>query len=304
MKKRIWVLCAVAWMTVGFVSCGAKGGISMESEDELELDSGAGAQWFDEGSVWCGENTGNLKLYPEYPQWSSDYSNVGGNEVYKYTESLYEAGDKSAVHITEEPVDDERINICRVKLEKSTEEDTVMIQYPYLTDEDEVSRRINEQIYNLLVPEDIEGNDGWADRAEVSFEITYVDDKVLSIYFTGYMEKGMSANGGHFDMGLNFDLSNGELLCLADFYSLSEIRDLLNNAITDNRLSIVNIPLSENEFYEYVTNIFLKSFEPDRYYINETNNFFLKEGKLYFLAKPYPSFAELTCLEMEIKEFP
>lgn len=271
-------------------------------EREVEVGPDAGAPWFDEGSVWCGENTKNLKLYPEYPKWTSGYLNVGGIEVYKYTKS--EAGDKSAVHITEEPMDDERINIRRVKLEKSTEEDSVMIQYPYLTDEDEISCRINEQIYHLLVPEGIEESDGWADRADITFEITYVDDKVLSIYFTGYRDKGMSANGGVFDMGLNFDLSNGELLCLADFYSLTEMRDLLNDAITEDRLSIVNIPLSENEFDEYVTQIFLKSFEPDRNYINETDNFFIKKGKLYFLGQAYPSMHELTCLEMEIKEFP
>ena len=271
-------------------------------ERAVEVDPEAGAPWFDEGSVWSGKNTANLKLYPEYPQWSRDYLNVGGIEVYKYTES--EAGDKSAVHIMEEPLDDERINIRMAKLEKSTEEDSVMIQYPYLTDEDEISCKINEQIYHLLVPEDIQGNDGWADRADITFEITYVDDKLLSIYFTGYRDKGINANGGHFDIGLNFDLSNGELLCLADFYSLSKMRDLLDDAITEDRLSVMNIPLSENEFAEYVAHIFLESFEQDRNYINETNNFFIKKGKLYFLAEAYPSMSELTCLEMEIKEFP
>ena len=272
--------------------------------EETEIDCESGAVWFDEESVWSRMNAANLKLYPEYPQWIGDYSNVGGIEVYKYTESLYEADDKPAVHITEEPMNDECINIRTVKLEKSTEEDTVMIQYPYLTDENEISRRINEQIYNLLVPEGIEGNDGWADRADITFENTYVDDKVLSIYFTGYRDKGMSANGGNFDIGLNFDLSTGELLRLSDFYSLSEIRDLLNDAITEDKLSIVNVPLNENEFAEYVTNIFLENFEPDRYYINETNNFFIRKGRLYFLAEPYLSLAELTCIEMEIKDFP
>lgn len=186
------------------------------------------------------------------------------------------------------------------KLVKFTNEDSLYIEYPYLNADDEVSRYINEQIYHMIFSQDMLEDDGYADRAEIKYEVTYMDDRIISIHFTGYRGKGMDYDD--FDIGINFDLSNGEILCLADFYSLKEIRELLENAVREEKLSILEIPLNESECNEYIKT-FLTEFETDSY-INETNNFYFKENKIVLLANPYPSMKQMVCLELGVDALP
>ncbi len=62
----------------------------------------------------------------------------------------------------------------------------------------------------------------------------------------------------------------------------------------------------ENEVNTYVHCItfinfyFIDYFTGDSSYIYETANFFIREGKLCFLAEPFPSINQLTILEMDI----
>ncbi len=205
----------------------------------------------------------------------------------KPREGIYEFIDKNG----------HAIEINCAKLVKYTNEDSLYIEYPYLNAKDQNSCIINEQIYNAIIDNDMLLDDGYADRAEIEYDVSYIDDRIISIHFMGNKGKGMDNN--NFDMGMNFNLSNGEILCLASFYSL---RELLGNAIEEDKLSIIGIPLNESEIEEYINN-FLKEFDSNNY-ISKTDNFYVKEDRIFFLAKPYQSMNQIVCLELEVDELP
>lgn len=192
------------------------------------------------------------------------------------------------------------VEINCAKLVKYTNEDSLYIEYPYLNAKDENSCNINEQIYNAIIAKDMLQDDGYADRAEIEYEVSYIDGRIISIHFMGNKGKGM--NNNNFDMGMNFDLSNGEILCLASFYSLREIQELLGNAIEEDKLSIIGVPLNESEIEEYIKN-FIKEFDSNNY-INETYNFYFRKDRIFFLAKPYQSMKQMLWLELEVDELP
>lgn len=192
------------------------------------------------------------------------------------------------------------IDMSYAKLEKFTEEDSVDIAYPQFNADDEVSRKMNEQIFYAMIAGDILEDDGYADRAEIKYEVPYADDRIISIHFTGYKGKGLGNE--NLDMGMNFDLSSGELLCLADFFGLKELRDLLENAVDEGKLSVVGFPLNDSEKAAYIDS-FLEEFASDGY-INETENFYLQENRICFLAEPYPSMKQKVCLALEVDELP
>lgn len=187
---------------------------------------------------------------------------------------------------------------------KRTTQDSITVEYPYLNGEDAVSLKINEQIFHILF-DDCLSDDEWTDRADIAYEITYMDEKVLSIYFRGEKQKGISTDGGNFEIGLNFNLESGELLRLADFYSMEEYQNLITNAVEQDKIGIGNeIPAErENECLTYMNSCFINYFIGDNSYIYETTNFFIREGKLCFLAEPLPSMNQLTIVEMEIDSF-
>lgn len=192
------------------------------------------------------------------------------------------------------------IDMSCAKLERFTEEDSVDIAYPRFNAEDEVSRKMNEQIYHAMIADGILEDDGYADRAETKYDIPYADDRIISIHFTGYKGKGFGSE--NLDMGMNFDLSSGELLCLSDFYDLKELQDLLENAVVEGKLSVTGLPLNDSEKAAYIDS-FLEEFASDGY-INETENFYLQENRICFLAEPYPSMKQKVCLALEVDELP
>lgn len=188
------------------------------------------------------------------------------------------------------------IDMSCAKLERFTEEDFVDIAYPRFNAEDEASHKMNEQIYHAMIAGDILEDDGYADRAEIKYEVPYADDRIISIHFTGYKGKGFGNE--NLDMGMNFDLSSGELLCLADFYGLKELRDLLENAVEEGKLSVMGLPINDSEKTAYIDS-FLDEFASDDY-INETDNFYLQENRICFLAEPYLSMKQKVCLALEV----
>lgn len=192
------------------------------------------------------------------------------------------------------------IDMSCAKLEKFTEEDSVDIAYPQFNADDEASHKMNEQIYHAMTADGILEDDGYADRAEIKYEVPYADDRIISIYFTGYKGKGLGSE--NLDMGMNFDLSSGELLCLADFYGLKELRDLLENAVEEGKLSVTGLPLNDSEKADYIDS-FLEEFDSDSF-IDETENFYLQENRICFLAEPYPSMKQKVCLELEVDTLP
>lgn len=198
------------------------------------------------------------------------------------------------------------LRISNVKLVKEVDMENIHIEYPYLNYAwDEPSRKINEQIYNSIIyygeaKENLTDNDGCRTDADISYQITYVDDNIISILFSGWIVDGVLSRHNNVDVGLNFNLQSGEILSLADFYELEEIRNLVQNAMLEKRLTSENLIL-DGEQREIYFNDFLSEFDTDDY-INRTDNFFIKDGSICFIAYPPPSFKEWVYIELEVEE--
>ena len=59
--------------------------------------------------------------------------------------------------------------------------------------------------------------------------------------------RSVSASYAEFDMALNFEMDTGEILTLQSFYTQQEIDQLVDVAMTEKRMSVVNIPLKEDD---------------------------------------------------------
>ena len=198
------------------------------------------------------------------------------------------------------------LKISNVKLVKEVDMENIHIEYPYLNYAwDEPSRKINEQIYNQIIyyggaKENLTDNDGIRTDENIAYHITYVDDNIISILFSGDIADGMSYN--YVNVGLNFNLQSGEILSIADFYELAEIRDLTQKAVSEKLLTSENLPL-DGEQKETYFNEFLREFDTDDY-INRMDNFFIKDGSVCFIASPPPSFKEEIYIELKVEEMP
>lgn len=196
------------------------------------------------------------------------------------------------------------LKISNVKLVKEVAIENIQIEYPYLNNAgDEPSRKINEQIYDQIIYGRTKGsltdNDGiWTD-ADIAYHVTYVDDNIISILFSGWIG---GAGYQDVDVGLNFNLQSGEILSIADFYELEEIRDMTQRAVSEKLLTSENLIL-DGEQRETYFNEFLGEFDTDDY-IKRTDNFFIKGGYICFIGSPPPSFKEGVYLELEVGEIP
>ena len=94
----------------------------------------------------------------------------------------------------DEAVTKENTYVHCARMVKRTTQDLMIIEYPCLDGEDGVSLKINEQIFHILFDDCLE-DDAWTDRANITYDITYMDEKILSIYFSGEKQKGISADG-------------------------------------------------------------------------------------------------------------
>lgn len=150
--------------------------------------------------------------------------------------------------------------------------------------ENAISQQINNQIYAFIETEGLWDCE-YTVYEEITYKVIHCENHILSILFTGY--RNVAGGYGDFDMGVNFNMENGELLSLKHFYDLQEIKQLLEASITKNELVAVNRPfthLSNNEIIQdYIKQYFERRFL-DESYIKETNNFFIYKGNLYFIT--------------------
>ena len=135
------------------------------------------------------------------------------------------------------------------------------LKYPYFNgDQVVLLREINNQIYewvrdkNMVDSEDVY-------YTELTYEITYMDERFVSILFEG--EGGGSSYYGY-SHGMSFDLKTGELLSLTDFYEWPEWKDLMQNAMEQGQLSTQILrgymELEEEENREYLEEYFIPLF--------------------------------------------
>ncbi len=190
-------------------------------------------------------------------------------------------------------IDGKRIEIKKEVLNINGDIDKRYIEYPYLDSDNDIAKRINQHIYALIDKECLWNSEYTIDE-EITYEIMSSDDQFFSIHFTGY--RSVAASYADFDMALNIDTNSGEIVTLQSFYTLSEISEMVSVAMTENKMSVVNIPLKEEEMQDYMNRYFKKVFSNDSY-IRRSDNFFVKNGNLYFIAESYPSLRQYIYIE-------
>ena len=210
------------------------------------------------------------------------------NKEENTTENVYKPNEWEAqlenTNINKIEIGGEKIEIKKEIIDIKENIDNRHIEYPYLDGENAISQQINSQIYAFIETEGLWDCE-YTVYEEITYKVIHCENHILSILFTGY--RNVAGGYGDFDMGLNFNMENGELLSLKHFYDLQEIKQLLEASITKNELVAVNRPfthLSNNEIIQdYIKQYFERRFL-DESYIKETNNFFIYKGNLYFIT--------------------
>lgn len=210
------------------------------------------------------------------------------NKEENTTENEYKPNEWEAqlenTNINEIEIGGEKIEIKKEIIDIKENIDNRHIEYPYLDGENAISQQINSQIYAFIETEGLWDCE-YTVYEEITYKVIHCENHILSILFTGY--RNVAGGYGDFDMGVNFNMENGELLSLKHFYDLQEIKQLLEASITKNELVAVNRPfthLSNNEIIQdYIKQYFERRFL-DESYIKETNNFFIYKGNLYFIT--------------------
>lgn len=178
-------------------------------------------------------------------------------------------------------INDIRLKTAKVKLGGNVAQ--VDIEYPYLDDyTNEVAGRINEQIYCTIITEDVFQYKENCEDLRISYEVGYVEDEMLSILFRG--EKNTEYACENFEKALNFDIHDGKLLTISDLYEQAEIRRLLSNAIDSNELIVKDTFGEEEKTDKLLKDYFIGLFDNDSY-IRRTDNFYIKENKMYFIVE-------------------
>lgn len=163
----------------------------------------------------------------------------------------------------------------------------------------DISNLINERIYNEIFSVDFEQYFNGREDVEIHYETEIIDEKIMSIHFQGYQ-----SNAGSYaecNKGLNFDLRTGEIISLADYYTLSDIKAIINSARDRNEISILDFPVNEEEIEQEIDN-FVQLFDSEEY-VNRTDIFFLKDDHIYFIAPPPESMRQSIYMELSLDKF-
>ena len=164
------------------------------------------------------------------------------------------------------------------------------LRYPFLDGEAvRVLDKINEQVYALVKEKGMPDSEG-VFSAEMAYEITYIDERFVSIRFNGNLSGSGYSEGC---WGMNFDLETGELLSLEDYYEWEELEASLIEAMEQDQLGVWILNgyrlLEGEEKKEYLHKQFIQQLSKDGYIRQDDTGFFIKDGYLYFITAPYPS---------------
>ena len=142
---------------------------------------------------------------------------------------------------------------------------------------EEIANLINEQIYSEIIPTDFEQYHVGREDIEIRYEIENISNEIISIHFQGYLSYCGSYTAC--DKGLNFNLQTGSIISLEDYYTLPDIRRIIDDAGKENEIRIYEeIPETKQEIDN-----FIQLFDSEEY-IARTDIFFLKENHIYFIV--------------------
>lgn len=163
--------------------------------------------------------------------------------------------------------------------------------------------QINEQIYALVQEKQMLDSE-WDFSTEMTYEVTYIDERFVSILFNGNVSGSGYSEGC---WGMNFDLETGKLLSLEDFYEWEELETSLIEAMEQDRLSVQILKgyklLEGEEKKEYLQKYFMELLPKEAYIRQDDTGFFIKDGYLYFITAPYPSCKQHTYVRWETEDF-
>lgn len=176
----------------------------------------------------------------------------------------------------------------------------ILVKYPIICPEtDEINEKINRQIFNMVISEDLVKYKKNPNHMEISYEITFINEQALGVHFCG---------GGYLigaplflDKGILFDLKTGEILDLNSFYELEDMKNIISDAWKKDEIQ-VDLPVKKNSQEEIVTG-FVKLFETKEY-ISQTDNFFIKDDIAYFIVPAPQSMRGYIYIMMDIDNFP
>ncbi len=223
------------------------------------------------------------------------------NKEENTTENEYKPNEWEAqlenTNINEIEIGGEKIEIKKEIIDIKENIDNRHIEYPYLDGENAISQQINSQIYAFIETEGLWDCE-FTVYEEITYKVIHCENHILSILFTGY--RNVAGGYGDFDMGLNFNMENGELLSLKHFYDLQEIKQLLEASITKNELVAVNNLYDSNneQIQDYIKEYFEGRFSDDSY-IKKTDRFFIYKGNLYFITNDFPSMRQNIYIKWE-----
>ena len=223
------------------------------------------------------------------------------NKEENTTENEYKPNEWEAqlenTNINEIEIGGEKIEIKKEIIDIKENIDNRHIEYPYLDSENAISQQINSQIYAFIETEGLWDCE-YTVYEEITYKVIHCENHILSILFTGY--RNVAGGYGDFDMGLNFNMENGELLSLKHFYDLQEIKQLLEEDIAQNKLMAVNRPFDSNDeqIQDYIKQYFEEPYLNESY-IMDTNNFFFYKGILYFITNDFPSMRQNIYIKWE-----
>ena len=223
------------------------------------------------------------------------------NKEENTTENEYKPNEWEAqlenTNINEIEIGGEKIEIKKEIIDIKENIDNRHIEYPYLDSENAISQQINSQIYAFIETEGLWDCE-YTVYEEITYKVIHCENHILSILFTGY--RNVAGGYGDFDMGVNFNMENGELLSLKHFYDLQEIKQLLEASITKNELVAVNNLYDSNseQIQDYIKEYFEGRFSDDSY-IKKTDRFFIYKGNLYFITNDFPSMRQNIYIKWE-----
>lgn len=223
------------------------------------------------------------------------------NKEENTTENEYKPNEWEAqlenTNINEIEIGGEKIEIKKEIIDIKENIDNRHIEYPYLDSENAISQQINSQIYAFIETEGLWDCE-YTVYEEITYKVIHCENHILSILFTGY--RNVAGGYGDFDMGLNFNMENGELLSLKHFYDLQEIKQLLEASITKNELVAVNSLYDSNneQIQDYIKEYFEGRFSDDSY-IKKTDRFSIYKGNLYFITNDFPSMRQNIYIKWE-----
>lgn len=199
------------------------------------------------------------------------------------------------VEILEKPIQ------ANIEVEGWNRDRTWDLKYPYFCgDEAALLRKINDQIYEWVRERNMDDSDELY-YIELTYEITYMDERIVSILFEGDGSGSSYYGNSH---GMSFDLKTGELLSLTDFYIWSEWKNLMENAMEQDQLRTQILrgytELEEDENREYLEEYFIPLFQEDSDLEQVNLDFFIKDGYLHFITHAYPSCREDSYVKWEV----